>query len=127
MATIAPTRPSSATSQINGPAAFAARIHGKTGGFSRHGNQLAFASSAPSSSSAASASGDVWSGVQAGASPSIESAAAGASGQPAGLSSSVLAGLVIFGLGLIGLASGGAYMVVTSRRAAASAGARKRS
>jgi hypothetical protein len=126
--TITPTRHSSATSKINGPGAFAARIHGKTGGFSRHGKQLIFSSSAPSRSpSAASASGDLWSGFRAGASPSIVSAPAAAGGQGAGLSSSVLAGLVIFGLGLIGLAGGGAYLVVTSRRAAARDGARKRS
>jgi hypothetical protein len=95
---------------------------------SQSGKQLVFASSAPSRSpSAASATSDIWSGVQAGASPSIVSAPAAAGGQTAGLSSSVLAGVVILGLGLIGLAGGGAYLVVTRRRAAAGAGARTRS
>jgi hypothetical protein len=121
---LAPVAQTAPVRNINGKAALAARMQGKTGGFSRHGHQLTFASSAPSkSSSAASATGDLWAGVQAStAAPSIASAAASGA-QSTGVSSAVVAGLVIFGLGLIGLAGGGAYLVVTSRRRA---GASKR-
>jgi hypothetical protein len=113
---------------INGRGALSARLHGKTGGFARHGKQLVFASSAAAKApSAASATGDVWSGVQAGRTPASIAAAASAGGQAGGLSSGVLAGLVIFGIGLIGLTGGGLSLAVVTRRLAGGrAGARKR-
>jgi hypothetical protein len=62
-----------------------------------------------------SATGDVWSGFAAAKQSPVAAAASYAGGQAGGLSSQVLAGVLVLGLGLTGLA-GGAFAVTTSRR-----------
>jgi hypothetical protein len=61
-----------------------------------------------------SATGDLWSGVRSAATSPIAAAEASAGGQTGGLSTSVVAGMAILGLGLAGLT--GAFLVTAGRR-----------
>ncbi len=119
-----------------GSSALAVRVRGATAGVTYQGGHAVFASStAPRTRARAhaarhpahatapsprSATSDVWSGFGASAarSPVSAAAAASSSAQGGGLSSQVLIGMVILGLGLVGVL-GGVLVTVARRRTAA--------
>jgi hypothetical protein len=129
------------TAGTYGSGALNTRLAGGTAGVSSQGGQSVFTSSvAPSpgrvthrahahsrsapvhatAPSPRTATGDVWSGFAAGAKSPVAAAASYPGAQGGGLSSQVLAGILVLGLGVTGLC-GGALAVTTSRRRRASA------
>ena len=139
-ATSSPTR---AATPTTGQSQLVAREHGLTAGVTRQGSQTVFTSSTAAgvqtavtarpraratarahapvthakAPSPASAVGDLESGfANSSTATSLASASAAGSGSGSGLSSSVIAGLAILGLGLVAL-TGGAVVATRPRRA----------
>jgi hypothetical protein len=123
------------TSGAYGSGALVTRENGGTAGVTNQGGHSVFTSSvAPAKSHAAhrahagsrsaaravapsprTANGDVWSGFAPASKSPVTAAAATSAAQGGGLSTQVLAGMVILGLGLTGLC-GGAFAFTASRR-----------
>jgi hypothetical protein len=131
-------------SSVYGSGALVTRENGGTAGVSSKAGHSVFTSSvAPTKArtthrahvathavtpSPRTATGDVWSGFAATSRSPLSAAASYSGSQGGGLSSQVLAGMLVLGLGLTGVC-GGAFAVTTSRRrkvAAARAGKRNK-
>jgi hypothetical protein len=125
---------------VYGSGALVARENGQTAGVTHQGGQTVFTSSVAPRKHAAhrahaitrsaqahaavpsqrTATGDVWSGFAAPAKSSpVAAAAAYSAGHGSGLSSQLVIGLVILGVGLTGLFGGAVAVSVSRRRTAA--------